>query len=85
MLEEDHYPRRGSWHSLVKGMRKAATEIDRILIDNGEIFIFMRHDDDHRMWCHHWTIDHDLRKLFDEGKVGINDEVEIRLEGKWPL
>jgi hypothetical protein len=27
----------------------------------------------------------DQRKLLDEGKVGIGEQVQIHLEGKWPL
>jgi hypothetical protein len=66
-------------------MRKAANGIDTILIQDGDIFIYLRHDDDHKMWCHHWRVTNTQRKRFDEEKIGIGEVVQVRLKGKWPL
>ena len=86
MLEhkKDHYPLHGSWHSVVKGMRKAADQIDTIIIDGHNIFVYIRHDDD-KMWCQHFTIDDELRTNIDAGRVGIGEEIQMRLERRWPI
>ena len=79
MLEDkrDHYHNHGSWYSLIKGMKKSAPDIDTILIEDGDIFIYKRHEDNVKMWCLHFTMDNDLRKAFDEGKVGIGEVVQV--------
>ena len=84
-LTKDHFPNHGSWHSLIKGMRKAAPDIDTILIEDGDVYIYKRHEDTNEMWCLHFTMDNDLRKAFDAGKVEKGEQVQVRLEGKWPL
>jgi hypothetical protein len=80
----DIYPNYGSWHSLVKGMRKEIPQIDVILIEDGDIFIYLRRDDDSRMWCHHCSITDDVRRSIDEGRVGIGEDPTEAACRAWP-